>query len=137
MNVLVIWGAAASKCRSLCLGAWINFGDRIDDAETFAVLDAAVESGIDFFDTADVYAAGKAEEVMGRWMKNKDRRTITVATKCRGRMWPGSNGEGLSRKHISSMRATIRCADSIPITSTCIKFTRPIPRRRWKKRCAP
>ena len=93
-------GASGLKVSEICLGAWINFGERIDDPQTFAVVDAAVEAGIDFFDTADVYAGGKAEEVMGRWMQGKDRRTFTIATKCRGRMWPGSNGEGLSRKHI-------------------------------------
>jgi aryl-alcohol dehydrogenase-like predicted oxidoreductase len=93
-------GASGLKVSEICLGAWINFGERIDDPQTFAVIDAAVEAGIDFFDTADVYAGGKAEEVMGRWMQGKDRRTFTIATKCRGRMWPGVNGEGLSRKHI-------------------------------------
>ncbi len=84
-------GRSGLKVSEICLGAWINFGDRIDDDSTFAVLDAAVEEGIDFFDTADVYAGGKAEEVMGRWMQNKDRRTLTIATKCRGRMWSGSS----------------------------------------------
>jgi aryl-alcohol dehydrogenase-like predicted oxidoreductase len=93
-------GRSGLKVSEICLGAWINFGGRIEDARTFAVLDAAVDEGIDFFDTADVYAGGKAEEVMGRWMKDKDRRSITIATKCRGRMWPGSSGEGASRKHI-------------------------------------
>jgi aryl-alcohol dehydrogenase-like predicted oxidoreductase len=93
-------GHSGLKVSEICLGAWINFGERIEDAQTFAVLDAAIEEGIDFFDTADVYAGGKAEEVMGRWMQGKDRRTLTIATKCRGRMWPGSNGEGLSHKHI-------------------------------------
>jgi aryl-alcohol dehydrogenase-like predicted oxidoreductase len=84
----------------LCLGAWINFGARIDDDEVFAVLNVAQEEGFNFFDTADVYAAGKAEEVMGRWMKGKDRRSLVVATKCRFRMWDGPSGEGNSRKHI-------------------------------------
>lgn len=93
-------GRSGLKVSEICLGAWINFGQRIEDADTFAVLDAAIEEGIDFFDTADVYAGGKAEEVMGRWMKDKDRRTLTIATKCRGRMWPGPNGEGAGRKHI-------------------------------------
>ena len=93
-------GASGLRVSEICLGAWINFGERIDDPQTFAVLNAAVEEGIDFFDTADVYAGGKAEEVMGRWMKEKDRRTLTIATKCRGRMWPGVNGEGLNCKHI-------------------------------------
>ena len=93
-------GASGLKVSEICLGAWINFGERIDDAQAFAVLDASVEEGIDFFDTADVYAGGKAEEVMGRWMTGKDRRSLTIATKGRGRMWPGVNGEGLSRKHL-------------------------------------
>jgi aryl-alcohol dehydrogenase-like predicted oxidoreductase len=93
-------GRSGLKVSEICLGAWINFGGRMADEDTFAVLDAAVDAGINFFDTADVYAAGKAEEVMGRWMQDKDRRQIVLATKCRGRMWDGPNGEGASRKHI-------------------------------------
>ncbi len=93
-------GSSGLKVSEICLGAWINFGGRIADEQTFAVIDAAVEEGINFFDTADVYAGGKAEEVMGRWMQHKDRRQIVLATKCRGRMWDGPNGEGASRKHI-------------------------------------
>ena len=101
-------GHSGLKVSELCLGAWINFGDRIEDEQTFAVLDAAVEAGIDFFDTADIYAGGKAEEVMGRWMKHKDRRALTVATKCMGKMWEGPNGQGASRKHIMDA-----CDDSL------------------------
>jgi aryl-alcohol dehydrogenase-like predicted oxidoreductase len=83
-------GRSGLKVSELCLGTWINFGDRLDDTQSFAVLDAAVEEGIDFFDTADVYAGGKAEEVIGRWMKTKDRRALTIATKCRWRQaYPG------------------------------------------------
>lgn len=93
-------GRSGLKVSELCLGAWINFGDRIDDDAAFSVLDTAVEEGINFFDTADAYAGGRAEEVMGRWMQGKDRRTLVVATKCRLRMWDGPNGEGNSRKHI-------------------------------------
>jgi aryl-alcohol dehydrogenase-like predicted oxidoreductase len=93
-------GRSGLKVSELCLGAWINFGGQLSDEETFAILDAAFESGINFFDTADVYAAGKAEEVMGRWMQGKDRRSFVIATKCRGRMWDGPNGEGNSRQHI-------------------------------------
>lgn len=101
-------GRSGLTVSEICLGAWINFGGRIPDEETFAVLDTAVEEGIDFFDTADVYASGKAEEVMGRWMQGKDRRTLTIATKCRWRMWPGPNGEGAGRKHIMDA-----CHDSL------------------------
>ena len=93
-------GRSGLKVSEICLGAWINFGDRIPEEQTFAVLDAAVEAGINFLDTADVYAGGRAEEVMGRWMQGKDRRTLVIATKCRGRMWDGPNGEAASRKHI-------------------------------------
>lgn len=93
-------GKSGLKVSEICLGAWINFGERIADEETFAILDTAVEEGINFFDTADIYAGGKAEEVMGRWMKDKDRRTIVLATKCRGRMWPTPNGDSANRKHI-------------------------------------
>ena len=93
-------GDSGLKVSEICLGAWINFGGRIADEQTFAVIDAAVEEGINFFDTADVYAGGKAEEVMGRWMQGKDRRQIVLATKCRGRMWDGPNGDGASRKHV-------------------------------------
>ena len=64
-------GRSGLKVSEICLGAWVNFGERIDDTATFAVLDAAVAAGINFFDTADVYAGGKAESVMGRWMKTR------------------------------------------------------------------
>jgi aryl-alcohol dehydrogenase-like predicted oxidoreductase len=101
-------GRSGLKVSEICLGAWINFGGRMADEQTFAVLDAAIEEDINFFDTADVYAGGKAEEVMGRWMQGKDRRQIVLATKCRWRMWDGVTGEGASRKHIMDA-----CDDSL------------------------
>ena len=52
----------------------------------------------------NVYAGGKAEDVLRRWMKTKDRRALTIATKCRWRMWAGPNGEGAGRKHIMYAR---------------------------------
>jgi aryl-alcohol dehydrogenase-like predicted oxidoreductase len=80
------------------------------EAESFRVLDAAYDAGINFLDTADVYSnwapgnpGGVAEEIIGGWMKGKPRERIVLATKARGRMWPGPDGEGLSRAHI--MRA--------------------------------
>ncbi|HLK59096.1 MAG TPA: aldo/keto reductase [Chthonomonadaceae bacterium] len=101
-------GRSGLRVSEICLGSWINFGKRIEEEQAFAVLDTALEVGIDFFDTANVYSGGKAEEVIGRWMQGKDRRTLTIATKCRGRMWPGVSGEGLSRKHIMDA-----CHDSL------------------------
>jgi aryl-alcohol dehydrogenase-like predicted oxidoreductase len=74
-------------------------------------MDAFVAAGGNFLDTADVYSrwvegnpGGVSEEIIGRWMKARgNRQDIVLATKARGRMWEGPNGEGLSRAHL--MRA--------------------------------
>ena len=70
-------------------------------------MDAAFDGGVNFFDTADVYSrwvegnpGGVSEQIIGTWLKTKDRRQVIVATKVRGKMWEGVNGEGLSRVHI-------------------------------------
>jgi 1-deoxyxylulose-5-phosphate synthase len=61
----------------------------------------ALESGITFFDTANVYSAGSSEEIVGRALKDfADREDVVLATKVHGRMRPGPNGAGLSRKAI-------------------------------------
>jgi len=66
--------------------------------EHFAV---ALEAGINFFDTADVYSVGGSEEITGKWLKEMTSRDdIVVATKVFGAMGPGPNRRGLSRKHI-------------------------------------
>jgi aryl-alcohol dehydrogenase-like predicted oxidoreductase len=66
-----------------------------------------VDAGINFFDTADIYsrwvdgnAGGESESIIGRWFARHDRDRIVLATKVRGQMWEGPNGEGLSRTHI-------------------------------------
>jgi aryl-alcohol dehydrogenase-like predicted oxidoreductase len=74
-------------------------------------MDAFVAAGGNFIDTADIYSrwaegnpGGVSEEIIGRWMKARgNRQDIVLATKARGRMWDGPNGEGLSRAHL--MRA--------------------------------
>jgi aryl-alcohol dehydrogenase-like predicted oxidoreductase len=93
---------------NLCLGS-MQFGWTADEAASFAVMDAFVEAGGNFIDTADIYSrwvpghvGGDSEEIIGRWMKargNRDR--IVIATKVRGEMWTGADGEGLSRAHIA------------------------------------
>ena len=66
--------------------------------EHFAV---ALEAGINFFDTADVYSIGASEEITGRWLNEMaSRDDIVVATKAHGAMGPGPNRRGLSRKHL-------------------------------------
>ena len=71
----------------------------VDEArEHFAL---ALEAGINFFDTADVYSVGLSEEITGRWLNEMaSRDDIVVATKAHGAMGPGPNRRGLSRKHL-------------------------------------
>jgi aryl-alcohol dehydrogenase-like predicted oxidoreductase len=73
-----------------------------DEKESFAVLDRAVEAGINFVDTADVYGQdGLSERVFGSWIASrKARERVVVATKGRFRMAPGPNGTGVSRMRI-------------------------------------
>ncbi len=69
-----------------------------DAREHFAV---ALEAGINFFDTADVYSIGRSEEITGAWLRDMaSRDDVVVATKVHGAMGPGPNRRGLSRKHI-------------------------------------
>lgn len=89
----------------------MQFGWTADERASFAVMDAYVEAGGNFIDTADIYSGwvkghrgGESEEVIGRWLKRRGRRDdVIIATKVRGKMWEGRDGEGLSREHI--MRA--------------------------------
>jgi aryl-alcohol dehydrogenase-like predicted oxidoreductase len=90
----------------LCLGT-MTFGWSADEATSFSIMDAAYDAGVTFFDTADIYSGwvsgnkgGESETVIGKWLKTKDRRRVIIATKVRGRMWEGENGDGLSRHHI-------------------------------------
>ncbi|NOX61319.1 MAG: aldo/keto reductase [Chloroflexi bacterium] len=100
-------GRTGLKVSELCLGT-MQWGWTADEATAFEVMDAFVEAGGNFIDTADVYSrwvegnpGGVSEEIIGRWMKARgNRRYIVLATKVRGRMWDGPNGEGLSRAHI-------------------------------------
>jgi aryl-alcohol dehydrogenase-like predicted oxidoreductase len=72
-------------------------------------MDAFFEAGGNFIDTADVYSVwarnnpgGVSEEIIGRWMKERGNRDqMVIATKVRGRMWKGADGEGLGRAHIT------------------------------------
>src|ERR1700684_2020875 len=73
----------------------------LDEAASAAFLKQAVDLGINFFDTANVYASGASEEVVGRFLKRNVRReSVVVATKVQGVMREEPNGRGLSRKEI-------------------------------------
>src|SRR5579871_5271191 len=102
-------GRTGLKVSEVCLGT-MTFGNQADEPTSFAIMDAARDGGIDFFDTADVYPlgggadrVGRTEEIVGNWLHDqRSRERIVLATKCRGRMGEGANDEGLSRKHIIS-----------------------------------
>jgi aryl-alcohol dehydrogenase-like predicted oxidoreductase len=104
---VVRMGRTGLRVTRVCLGT-MTFGNQCDAAESFRIMDAAMEGGVRFFDTADVYplggdagTRGATEEIVGRWMRDRGaREDIVLATKCRGAMGPGANDEGLGRKHI-------------------------------------
>ncbi len=98
-------GNTGLKVSEVCLGT-MTFGHQCDEPTSFAIMDKAAEHGVDFLDTADVYpvpptleTAGRTEEIVGKWLQGKRHRFI-LATKCRLRVGPGPNDEGLSRKHV-------------------------------------
>jgi aryl-alcohol dehydrogenase-like predicted oxidoreductase len=99
-------GRTGLQVSRLCLGT-MTFGWSSDEATSFAIMDKAFDNGLQFFDTADIYSSwannevgGQSETIIGKWLKNKDRRQVVIATKVRGTMWKGANGDGLSRHHI-------------------------------------
>jgi len=80
------------------------FGRGEDEATAFAIMDRALDLGINYFDTADSYGGGRSEEIIGGWMRSRGtREQIVLSTKVFNRMGPGPNDAGLSRRHI--MRA--------------------------------
>ncbi|NMP08233.1 aldo/keto reductase [Paenibacillus polymyxa] len=94
----------------ICLGC-MGFGDAkrwvhqwvLDEESSRPVIKKALELGINFFDTANVYSLGTSEEILGRALKDyASRDEIVIATKVHGRMHQGPNGAGLSRKAIMS-----------------------------------
>ena len=98
-------GRTGLKVSEICLGT-MTFGMQCDEATSFAIMDEAVEQGIDFFDTADGYpmggnleTVGRTETIVGKWLKGR-RNNIVLATKCWVPMGRGANDRGLSRKHI-------------------------------------
>jgi aryl-alcohol dehydrogenase-like predicted oxidoreductase len=75
-----------------------------DEAAAFAIMDRALDLGINYFDTADSYGGGRSEEMVGRWLRARGARDqVVLSTKVFNRMGPGPNDAGLSRRHV--MRA--------------------------------
>ncbi|XP_022342669.2 voltage-gated potassium channel subunit beta-2-like isoform X2 [Crassostrea virginica] len=94
-------GKSGLRVSSIGLGTWVTFGGQVTDEVAEEILTLAYESGINFFDTAEVYAAGKAEITLGNILKKKSwrRSSYIISTKL---YWGGKaeTERGLSRKHI-------------------------------------
>lgn len=95
----------------ICLGCmsfgaaegWVHNPWALNEEDSRAIIRRALDLGINFFDTANVYAKGMSEEILGRALKDyANRDEVVIATKVRGRMHDGPNGEGLSRKAVMS-----------------------------------
>src|SRR6185437_11789063 len=101
-------GPTGLEVSRICLGG-MSFGDpgrgnhpwSLAEEESRAIIRQALEAGVNFLDTANVYSAGSSEEIVGRALADLGRRDeIVLATKVHGRMHDGPNGGGLSRKAI-------------------------------------
>ena len=128
----------------ICLGC-MGFGDAergvhkwvLNDESSQPIIKKALELGINFFDTANVYAGGTSEEIIGHGLKDfANRDEVVVATKVHGKMHDGPNGAGLSRKAIlSEIDKSLKRLQTITWTSTrsiagIIKLR---SRRQWKR----
>ncbi|MFW5934646.1 MAG: aldo/keto reductase [Halolamina sp.] len=97
-------GSTGLEVSQLCLGC-MNFGSgsewMMNDRDaSLDLLHEAMDAGINFLDTANVYSTGESEEIVGEAIQSWNREELVVATKVRGEMHDGPNGSGLSRKHI-------------------------------------
>lgn len=101
-------GKTGLKVSELCLGA-MTFGRESDERESHAILDRFAAAGGTFIDTANVYAQGASEEIVGRWLQKQPRDRFVIATKVRSATGAGPNQVGLSRKHIlDAVEASLR-----------------------------
>jgi NDP-hexose C3-ketoreductase / dTDP-4-oxo-2-deoxy-alpha-D-pentos-2-ene 2,3-reductase len=113
-------GRTGLKVSRICLGT-MNFGPHTNEADSFRIMDGALDAGVNFFDTANVYGykmtewarlpkEGPTEQIIGRWFAQgggrRDR--VVIATKVYGSMWKDPNGSKLSAYHIRKA-----CEDSL------------------------
>ena len=93
-------GKYGVKVSEVSLGSWLTYGGATEDEAARACIEKAYDLGINFFDTANVYARGKSEEVVGKALAAYARDSYFLATKVYFPMGDGPNDRGLSRKHI-------------------------------------
>lgn len=102
-------GRSGLRVSEVSLGSWLTFGATVDVAATVEVVAAALDAGINFFDTADVYAGGAAEDALREALRGRPRHHLVIATKAFFPMSEDPNDRGLSRKHLfESVHGSLR-----------------------------
>ena len=102
-------GRSGLKISEIAYGNWLTHGSQVEEDAARACVRAALDEGITTFDTADVYAGTRAEEVLGRALKGRRREGLEIFTKVYWPTGPGRNDSGLSRKHIfESIHGSLR-----------------------------
>lgn len=130
-------GRSGTRASEVILGSWLTFGSSVDEAATAACVRAALDVGIQTFDTADVYALGAAERALGKALEGVPRKDVVLATKCFWPTGPGPNDRGLSRKHVLES-----CAASLARLRTeyvdlyqCHRFDPDVPLEETVRAC--
>lgn len=93
-------GKQGIRVSEICLGSWLTYGGATAEDTARQCIEQAYQLGVNFFDTANVYAAGAAEEIVGKVLRQYPRASYVLATKVYFPMGKGPNDRGLSRKHI-------------------------------------
>jgi aryl-alcohol dehydrogenase-like predicted oxidoreductase len=102
-------GSSGLRVSEIGLGSWLTLGSRVDTAGTRTIVRRAFDLDINFFDTADVYADGAAEEALGQALAGIPRRHVVIATKAFFPVSGHPNDSGLSRKHLfESVESSLR-----------------------------
>ena len=91
-------GRTGLKVSEICLGT-MTFGNQVDEEEAINIMKKAMVAGVNFLDTANAYAEGRSEEIVGKAIRG-ERHSVVLATKVANRTGPGVNDAGLSRQHI-------------------------------------
>ncbi|MBB5325615.1 voltage-dependent potassium channel beta subunit [Anoxybacillus tepidamans] len=93
-------GRTGLKVSEISLGSWLTYGNSTEKETAIKTIDKAYELGINSFDTANVYARGEAEKIVGEALRKYPRESYVIATKVFWPMGEGPNDRGLSRKHV-------------------------------------
>ena len=102
-------GASGLKVSRISIGAWLTMGASVADKTSHQILSMALDRGINAIDTADIYARGEAEQVIGNFIVGKPRHELVISTKCYWPMSDDPNDRGLSRKHlVESLHRSLR-----------------------------